>query len=275
MKTLYITDLDGTLLGDNAELSPYTANALNCLLERGVCISVATARTEATVVQLLRGINLSVPVILMNGVAIYDIKKGEYLKTCVMDASSLSRIIKILQKRELTGFLYTMEQGKLKTYYENLDRPQMKEFHDERVIKFNKPFHKVSSFCECLDRDVIYFSLCEKEELLLDAYQELKTDDRLGVEFYRDNYRQGYWFLEVFASGASKRNAVVYLKEFCGFDRVISFGDNLNDLSLFSASDACFAVANAKEEVKVKATRVIGSNDEDGVAKWLEEHAVY
>jgi hydroxymethylpyrimidine pyrophosphatase-like HAD family hydrolase len=46
----------------------------------------------------------------------------------------------------------------------------------------------------------------------------------------------------------------------------------LNDLPLFAACDECYAMANAAQEVKDRATAVIGSNDDDGVAKWLEEN---
>jgi hypothetical protein len=62
----------------------------------------------------------------------------------------------------------------------------------------------------------------------------------------------------------------MFLKEKYGFERIVSFGDNLNDIPLFRASDECYAVANAKAELKEIATSVIESNVNDGVAKWLD-----
>ena len=59
------------------------------------------------------------------------------------------------------------------------------------------------------------------------------------------------------------------LKENYGFNKVVAFGDNLNDLPLFEASDEAYAVENAKEDVKKHATAVIGRNTEDAVAKYL------
>ena len=53
------------------------------------------------------------------------------------------------------------------------------------------------------------------------------------------------------------------------------FGDGKNDISMFRAADECYAVANAVEELKEIATGVILSNNEDGVAKWLEENGEY
>jgi hydroxymethylpyrimidine pyrophosphatase-like HAD family hydrolase len=70
---------------------------------------------------------------------------------------------------------------------------------------------------------------------------------------------------------ATKANAVLQIKELYGFDKVISFGDGVNDIPMFEISDECYAVANAVPELKEKAAGIIGSNKNDGVAKWLLE----
>lgn len=51
------------------------------------------------------------------------------------------------------------------------------------------------------------------------------------------------------------------------------FGDAVNDISMFEAADECYAMENAVPELKAIATGVIGSNNEDGVARWLEENS--
>ena len=60
------------------------------------------------------------------------------------------------------------------------------------------------------------------------------------------------------------------LKKIWKCDRVVSFGDAINDIPMFEISDECYAVENAVEELKVIADGVIESNEENGVAKWLE-----
>ena len=50
------------------------------------------------------------------------------------------------------------------------------------------------------------------------------------------------------------------------------FGDGMNDLDLFEAADEAYAVENAVPELKAAATGIIGSNNDDGVAKWLSEN---
>jgi hypothetical protein len=61
------------------------------------------------------------------------------------------------------------------------------------------------------------------------------------------------------------------MKERYGFDRLVAFGDSVNDLSMFRVADEAYAVANAIGEVKAAATAVIGSNEEDAVARFLQE----
>ena len=71
---LYVSDLDGTLLNTDAKLSDKSKEYLNTALNNNVKFTIATARTPATVVNLLEWVNINLPVITMNGSAIYDIK---------------------------------------------------------------------------------------------------------------------------------------------------------------------------------------------------------
>ena len=54
-------------------------------------------------------------------------------------------------------------------------------------------------------------------------------------------------------------------------DRLVVFGDGVNDIDMFEIADEAYAVENAVDELKEIATGVIACNDEDGVAKWLYE----
>ena len=119
---------------------------------------------------------------------------------------------------------------------------------------------------------VFYFCYMDTHENIGRLHGEVAKISGLRIEMYHDIYSNGdLWYLEIFSGTASKFNAVLELKKMFGFDRIVSFGDNLNDLPLFRASDECYAVANAKDEVKAAATAVIGSNEDDGVARWLDK----
>jgi 5-amino-6-(5-phospho-D-ribitylamino)uracil phosphatase len=57
-------------------------------------------------------------------------------------------------------------------------------------------------------------------------------------------------------------------------DRIITFGDSVNDIPMFKISDESYAVENAVDELKKYATGIIMSNEKDGVAHWLEENYI-
>jgi hydroxymethylpyrimidine pyrophosphatase-like HAD family hydrolase len=71
---------------------------------------------------------------------------------------------------------------------------------------------------------------------------------------------------------ATKAEGIRRLKELLHCDKVIAFGDAANDIPMFEIADECYAVENAAEELKTIANGVIESNDNDGVAKWLQAH---
>ena len=64
---LYISDLDGTLLRPDGALSDYSRDGLNGLIADGMHFTVATARSVVSIRQLLQGLQLSLPVINLNG----------------------------------------------------------------------------------------------------------------------------------------------------------------------------------------------------------------
>ena len=92
------------------------------------------------------------------------------------------------------------------------------------------------------------------------------------MEYYLDVYHPENYYLEVASARASKANAVHRIRRDGGFDKIVAFGDNYNDLPLFDAADETCAVANARAEVRERADHVIGANTEDGVALWIREN---
>ncbi len=275
MKTLYISDLDGTLLNQNAELSEDTKNALNKLIADGVYFSVATARTAATSILILDEVTINVPIILMNGVLIYDMQKRQYIKKETLTKEKTRHILTAMKKKNQTGLMYALDGDKLVTYYENIHNIALQSFVDERIRKYNKEFTQVEDF-ETVDLDIIYFCYMDTKENIHELYSEIEQISGLRMEMYQDIYSsEDLWYIEVFCETASKYNAVQFLRQQYGFDYIVSFGDNLNDIPMFEASDECYAVENAKQEVKERATGIIESNNDNGVVKAITQKEYY
>ncbi len=269
-KILYITDLDGTLLNNSKEVSDFAKTTLNALIANGVNFSIASARTAASATKILSGLNINIPVVLMNGVIIYDIQRNNYIKTEYIPVNAVEAVLNTLEQSGITGFMYAVRNDNLVTYYENLDSPAMKDFYDERVRKYYKSFAQVDKFSQqVIENEIVYFTLVDEYERLSAVLKSLETYKDINAVLYRDIYAEKLWYLEIHSKSASKRNAVNFLREYGKFSRVVGFGDNLNDIPLFMASDECYAVSNAVRELKEIATGVIGDNNGDAVAKFV------
>lgn len=270
MKTLYLSDLDGTLLNSHAEISDFSKQKLNELTASGANFSVATARTVATVKHILNGVNLRLPIILMNGVLIYDFASESYLRRCAISNDIVANILSVLKSENSTALMYKIQNNQQITYFENSRNEHLAVFIEERQHRYQKPFCEVSFNDVSLD-DTIYFTMLDTRENLLPVYEALKGIAELRMEMYLDIYSDTLWYLEIFSAKASKKTAALYLKEQLNVKTMVGFGDNLNDLPLFEACDFTCAVNNAKDEVKAAASVVIGDNNDDGVVRWLEQ----
>lgn len=275
MKTLYITDLDGTLLDERALLADYTRRVLTALCEKGIAIAAATARTEATVLKIFEGIPLRAPLILMNGVVTYDPTTGGYLSVEKIPDEGARQLAEVIEEMNLGGFLYRIDEGGLDVLWSKEREPHEEAFIREREVRYGKKFTRVPSITELMrfpERSgMVYYSVSGREESLREAKEYLTKVTGIRCEFYRDIYVPEHWYLEVCASSASKRRALMRIRERYGFDYVIGFGDNLNDLPLFEACDYKIAVGNARDEVKAAADEVIACNREEGVAHYLHK----
>ena len=103
MKKLYITDLDGTLLNQNASISPYSEQVIKKIIKQGIHFTIATGRSPIRIFSILQNIPLKLPVILMNGAAIYDIENQECLSTVPICKTSFHRILDTEQKANIRG----------------------------------------------------------------------------------------------------------------------------------------------------------------------------
>ena len=271
-KRLYITDLDGTLLGSDCKISSESAEMLSRCIADGVNFSFATARSAASAVKIAECLEMNIPCILMNGVCVYDMKQRKYIQINYISAEASKKTAELLDRLGQSGFIYKITDDRLICSYNRLDNAEMREFYRERKDNYDKPFTQTEELSSAADSDVMYFTLLDKYEKLERVRRELESISGLTYAFYKDIYSEDAWYLEIFSDKASKFNGVKFLRERHGFEEVIGFGDNLNDLPLFEACDIKIAVGNAKDEVRQSADAVIGTNLENSVAEYIFNH---
>lgn len=270
-KRLYVSDLDGTLLNTNAELSEGTYAILSDLLRKGLPLTVATARTYHSVLPILRGLPIQVPMIMQNGAVLYDLPQKRVLHAEVIAPQAYCTVCEAMRKCAVNGFVYCVEDGILRCCYRELATDSMRQFYEERRERYEKPFYQVESLDELVTRHPVYVTMNAPRAVLQPLVDSLKTTQGLTLSYYSDVYREGLWYLEISADTADKQHGIARLRKMFGYDFITGFGDNVNDLPLFAACDRKIAVANAAEVLKSNADLVIGSNTEDAVARYLRD----
>ena len=270
MKTLYLTDLDGTFLDTNAQITRFSADTINFLSSKGVLFTVATARTFATVIPMFKDVSLTCPVVLMNGVCIYDPVAKKNLNVHTLDIETAKKAEEIFRKYNKNPMFYYEYDSKIRVEYKELVNKEQESYVSNRDNFFNKGFVRVEKYTYDSDCNFIYIVTLDKKAEIEGIYKEVSALPDIDCTFYNDNYTDCYFF-EGMKKGISKATGALEVKKMLGADKIVAFGDNKNDIPLFEIADEAYAVANACDELKQKATGIIGSNSEDAVAKFLLE----
>lgn len=269
MKTLYISDLDGTLLHSERRVTARTADTLNRLIDKGLVFSVATARSLLGARLLnLEDIHFPVPLVLMNGVLLYDYNTRRVLQSCDMNARTAARVLAACVSHGKTPFLYQVNGHEVAVTYIAPTSKGERVFLEERGSRFPEAFRQVADYD--VSGGAVYFSMQDTFETLEELRVQLSRLPGIGCTFYRDNYLRNNWYLEVFSEEAGKERGVRRLKTLIGAERVVAFGDNDNDCAMLREADVACVVANATPAARALADVVVGSNDDDGVARYIE-----
>ncbi len=273
MKKLYVTDLDGTLLNENSIVSSESENILSPLIKEGLNFTVASARTPATAVNLLRPLGLKLPVVLMDGAMVFDIEKNITIHTNSIPQSAVEEICDMLEIVGQSALAYTIDNGKLCVYYKSFDSDIEREFAKSREGTPYKEFFKIDDYFDALEnKDVIMFLFCMIDLRKIYTYYELlSATPGLFCRLYPCEHANEGYMLEVTKEGTGKGNALKDLKKKLNIEKIVAFGDNFNDMCMFEMADEAYAVKNAVSELKRIATGVIGENTKDSVAEFIKE----
>ncbi len=273
-RTLYVTDLDGTLLDGCSRVSATSAGLIAEMVRSGVLITAATARTPATVQPLLQPAHIALPVVVMTGAATWDLASQQYLQVHHLEPQVAAGIVGICRRAGLNPLIYTLPSGSrvLQVYHSPDCTPQERHFIDERrhlpLKRFHLDYHYDAA--DGIPDTVLTFVMGQRDKVfgVADEVRAL-FGGRCSVSAYVDIFGADTGILEVYGAGVSKAAAILRLKESLRADRLVVFGDNLNDLPMMAVADRSYAVANALAEVRQAATAVIGYNTADAVARTI------
>ncbi len=271
MKKLYISDMDGTLLQSDGTLSPYSKAKLNEFYDKDIPFAVATARSMVSAMPLLDGVRFKAPIVLMNGVFVYDTETKKAVKYHEIPYSAIQKVLDIFYSHNLHPFMFLYgDDYKLSIKYTIFDNDGMKEFYDMRVDMLDGRFTQTDDMTIIPDEQhSVYINYYALPQILDSVVEKLKNIPEIDFAYYKDSYSDD-WLVEIYSHTASKANAAREASEIIGAEHIVAFGDNLNDIKMLQGADTAVAVSNAVPQVKEIADIIIGTNNDDSVVKFIE-----
>ena len=269
-RTLYISDLDGTLLDGDSRITLSTARSLNRLIDNGMLFTIATARTPATVVELMQDVKLTMPAILMTGALIYDIATNRYLSVSSFPHEVSSQLIEAVADSDLSPMVYYIDHSLLHVAYRHTDDARQYAFMECRKGTPYKKYVEVEGSFAAPAKTVMIFFMGEYGKLQ-QIHDRIASIAGHRSYLYCDSLMPEQGYLEIYPAGTSKAEAIKQLAQLVEADEIVVFGDNVNDIPMFDIAHRSYAPDNALDVVKQRATQVIASNDKDGVVEFLEQ----
>jgi Cof subfamily protein (haloacid dehalogenase superfamily) len=265
---LVATDMDGTLLSSNLNISDYTKSVIDRYRKKGGTFVVSTGRMYSSFYNTAARLGIAEgPVIAFQGAYIKDMSDGSLLYHKTLPIETSVKVLSELEKENIAlqiyfdDKLFVKERTKETQMYETaceINAYELKQTLSDYVAKNNIDLTKILAITDE-----------EKVKQLNRKYPPLYGGE---VEFHISRP----CFFEVVAKGSDKGSAVEFLCRKMGLtaDDVITFGDNYNDVTMLKFANLSFAVENANDAAKAAAKHICPSNDDDGVAKMIEKYCL-
>lgn len=277
------SDMDGTLLDNDHQITPQTVEAIRRACSRGIRFIITTGRNFSQAMEQLHGCDITCDYILSSGAEIRN-SRQEIVSRTAMDMDVCREVFQILQKWPVSVIFCTdsvdyrigspemAEESilqQLKVFHMNMEPEELLKTELYQRIKENTRFIRDISELESTGKPVYKIFLFSGDvDMLKEIQKELSENPEIApASSFETN-------LEITDVKAQKGPALKAYIESLGYtmDEVMVFGDSMNDYSMLSMDfGATVAVANAMPEIKAAAKYITKSNQGQGVA-WAINH---
>ncbi|HEX8347204.1 MAG TPA: HAD family hydrolase [Actinoplanes sp.] len=260
---LVATDIDGTLIRTDGTLSARTVDVLTRISAAGTPVVLVTGRPVRWLRQLYDQLPEPLPAVCANGAVVYDPDTDEVLHTTPLQTGLLVDIARRL--RELVPdvtLAVEIDDGRSFVHEQQWPMHWDPEHHGVRMISTPDELTSVPAV-KLLARAAAHQDP--------DAFAELVSSGLAGLAETTHSSFSG--LVEISAVGVTKAAGLAWVCEREGFTAadVIAFGDMPNDVPMLTWVGHSVAVGNAHPAVRAIADEVTLTNDEDGVAVYLEK----
>lgn len=254
-------DLDDTLLRSDGSISDYTADVLHRAAAKGIFIIPASGRTIGSMRRAVpRIMDCACCFASCNGSEVWS-PEGTLIMQELLPVDLAHEVARFAAERGVycqtyapDRFFYTVENEWAASY------ARLSSLEGECVGDLTAFIRKPVTKLLMMDEPARVAELLKEARSLFGSRASLTCSKP--------------YFLECNPLRATKGNALRWCGEHFGFtmDELVTFGDSLNDVSMLEAAGTGVCVANARDDVRALGFAVCRSNDEDGVAHYIEDH---
>ncbi|WP_163468394.1 Cof-type HAD-IIB family hydrolase [Fusobacterium sp. IOR10] len=258
-----ISDLDGTLLNSNHEISDYSKEIIGKIIKKGVKFIIATGRHHKDAMCFKNQLGADSFLVSANGAVVHDYK-NKVIMNYTIPKDYAEYFLNLTLEENIMQNVYTFDK-----WYVNIDVPEVNEYHKESGFTPD-----IVNLTELKKDNISKFAyICRDSNVLEELENKLKNDNTIANKI---NITASLDIcLEIMKKGVSKGKSIseILEKEGISLEETIAFGDGLNDKEMLELVGKGLVMGNASEKLKkaLPNNEVIGTSDEDSEARYLKK----
>lgn len=257
---LIFVDSDDTLKKSDGTISERVKKAIQENKKMGNRIIICTARPRYQTLDVMKEAGADSIIVSSNGAEIYDSNDNKIIFNSFIDKESVIKFVEYAYSNDVRLIL-TMDDYDYVT--KEIRNPNQRLLSNTNYIE---------ELTECNVKQCMFID--KKSCEVYKIKDMLSKNDKLHIvdEISDNSSYEEKWF-SVANSNCSKGNALMIVSKYLSIpiENTIAIGNDKNDISMFEAAGLSVAVANASDNIKSKVEHITLSNDEDGVAVFLEK----
>ncbi|MGN0700485.1 MAG: HAD hydrolase family protein [Oscillospiraceae bacterium] len=216
---LFTAELDDMLSPISEQLTAFSKIEINRMLAEGLKFTLVTMRTPASLMSILSDVNLSLPVVVMNGAALYDFRENSYVKAYIISRDSCERVRAVVNAAGMNVFTNALCDESLVIYYDKLENEA-----EQKIFSSLKksPYRNYLNRPPQPEDRVIYLMIIDRSEKIARLFEELKSSEigsLLKMITYPSQDYPGFSYIKIYNKNAGKQHMTEILCREYGIDK--------------------------------------------------------
>lgn len=224
--TLFTAELDDMLSPISERLSPFSTVEINRMLSEGLKFTLVTMRTPASLMGILSDVELELPVVVMNGAALYDFRNNSYVKAYIISGDTCEKVRAVVSSAGMNVFTNALCDDSLVIYYDRLENEAEKAIFTS--LK-KSPYRNYLNRRPQPEDRVIYLMIVDLSDRISALYNQLTQSEvgrLLKMITYPSQDYPGYSYIKIYNRNAGKQHMTEMLCREYGIEKCSTVAAN-------------------------------------------------